>query len=67
MATEALPMERANKNLQSINQEMRKVRRDDALNPQEKRERLDALTLERNDLLKRAVKDAESALKEKKQ
>lgn len=57
MATESLPLERASKNLQSINQEMRKVRRDDTT-PDEKRAALDKLIVERNDLLKRAVTDS---------
>lgn len=65
MATEAKPMERAAQNLQSINQEMRKVRRADDLTPQGKRQRLDALTVERNDLLKRAVLDTKASLKAK--
>lgn len=66
LAPEAKPLERAAKNLQGINAEMRKVRRDDALSPAEKRERLDALTVERNDLLKRAVQDVEASTKERK-
>jgi hypothetical protein len=66
LAGEAKPLERAAKNLQAINGEMRKVRRDDSLTPAEKRERLDALTVERNDLLKRATQEAEASIKEKK-
>jgi hypothetical protein len=63
MAAEAKPLEHAAKNLQSINQEMRKVRRSSDYSPDEKRQRLDALTVERNDLLKRAVLDSKAALK----
>ena len=36
-----------------------------SLSPEDKRTRLDQLTVERNDLLKRAVQDSQSALKEK--
>jgi hypothetical protein len=57
MATEAKPLERAAINLQAINQEMRKVRRGEE-SPDEKRASLDKLTVERNDLLKRAVTDS---------
>ena len=63
LAPEAKPLERASQNLQKINQEMRKVRRDEFLGPEEKRARLDDLTMERNDLLKRSVKDAKDSLK----
>ncbi len=55
MAGEAKPLERAQKYLQAINGEMRNVQRDRNLTPAEKRERLDALTVERNQLLKYAV------------
>ena len=58
LAGEAKPLERAAKNLQHLNAEMRQVRRDDGLSPAEKRQRLDALTVERNGLLKAAVQDA---------
>lgn len=58
MAGEAKPLERAAKNLQEINAEMRQVRRDANLAPEEKRARLDVLTMERNDLMKRAVLDS---------
>jgi hypothetical protein len=64
MATEAKPLEHAAKNLQSINQEMRKVRRSDT-SPDEKRASLDKLTIERNDLLKRAVLDSKASTKDK--
>lgn len=64
MATEAKPLERAAKSLQSINQEMRKVRRGDT-SPDEKRTSLDKLTIERNDLLKRAVLDSKASTNDK--
>ncbi|MFT3960501.1 LPD38 domain-containing protein [Propionivibrio sp.] len=65
MAGEAKPLEHAARNLQGLNADMRKVRRDVGLMPLEKRQKLDGLTVERNDLLKRAVKDAQAAQKEK--
>jgi hypothetical protein len=64
MAAEAKPLEHAAKSLQAINQEMRKIRRSDAT-PDEKRASLDKLTVERNDLLKRAVLDSQAATKAK--
>lgn len=64
MAAEAKPLEHAAKNLQSINQEMRKIRRGDT-SPDEKRDSLDKLTIERNDLLKRAVLDSKASTKDK--
>ncbi len=65
MAGEAKPLERASQNLQEINAEMRQVRRDEALSPEQKRERLDALTIERNGLMKRAVLDAKGSIEDK--
>lgn len=64
LAPQAKPLERAAQSLQVINREMRAVRRAEDLTPDEKRARLDELTAERNDLLKRAVKDAKDAIKE---
>jgi hypothetical protein len=61
LAGESKPLERANKSLQSLNAEMKAVRRADDLTPAEKRQRLDALTVERNQLLKDAVQAAKSA------
>lgn len=61
LAGEAKPLERANKNLQGINAEMRDVRRAGDLTPAEKRQRLDDLTVERNQLLKEAVLAAKVA------
>lgn len=60
-------MERAAKNLSGINNDMQAVRRDGSLNPAEKREKLDSLTVERNALLKDAVQGSKAAQKEKKQ
>lgn len=60
LATEAKPLERAAKNLSGINKDMEQVRRSDAA-PAEKRQKLDALTVERNDLLKRSVLDSKAA------
>ncbi|MGV0954255.1 MAG: LPD38 domain-containing protein [Fluviibacter sp.] len=62
MAREYAPLERANKNLQGINADMRQVRRDNLLTPDEKRVKLDALIVERNDLLKRTVEDTKSSV-----
>ena len=64
LATEAKPLERAAKNLGTINKDMANVRRSDAP-PAEKRQKLDALTVERNALLKAAVLDSKAAQKEK--
>lgn len=61
LAGEAKPLERANKNLQGINADMRDVRRAADLTPAEKRQRLDGLTVERNQLLKDAVLAAKAA------
>jgi len=60
-------LERAAKNLSGINNDMQAVRRDGSLNPAEKREKLDSLTVERNALLKDAVQGSKAAQKEKKQ
>ena len=60
LATEAKPLERAAKNLAGINRDMLAVRRSDAT-PAEKREKLDALTVERNALLKAAVTKSKAA------
>jgi len=61
LAGESKPLERANKNLQSLNAEMKAVRRAEDLTPVEKRQRLDELTVERNQLLKDAVQAAKAA------
>lgn len=63
MAGEAQPLERANKNLLAIAREARAVRQDDTLTPSQKREKLDALTAERNALLKATAKASEEARK----
>lgn len=65
MAGQAKPLEKAAENLQAINRDMRQVRRDVDLTPEQKRTRLNELQQERNDLLKRAVQDTETSLKEK--
>ena len=61
LAGEAKPLERANKNLHGINSEMRDVRRAADLTSAEKRQLLDELTVERNQLLKDAVQAAKAA------
>lgn len=43
---------------------MRAVREDDSLTPARKREQLDALTAEKNALVKAAVQESEAARKE---
>ena len=65
LAGEAKPLERAAKNLQGINSEMKAVRRAADQTPAEKRQRLDGLTVERNQLLKDAVQAAKAAQKQK--
>ncbi len=65
LAGEAKPLERAQKNLAGINRDMEAVRQDGNLMPKQKRERLDALTVERNALLKAAVQDSKAAQKAK--
>ncbi len=67
LSDQAKPLQRAAKNLQGINADMRAVRRDPTLTADEKRARLDDLTVQRNDLLKRAVQDTENSMKEKTQ
>lgn len=67
LATEAKPLERAAKSLGAINNDMEAVRRDQSLTPAEKRQKLDALTIERNALLKAAVTESKGAQKEKRQ
>ena len=62
MALEYKPLEGANKTLQGINADMRQVRRDNWLTPDQKREKLDALILQRNDLLKRTVEEAKASI-----
>ena len=60
LAREYAPLERANKTLQGINANMRQVRRDDVLTPDEKREQLDSLITKRNDLLRRTVLESKA-------
>lgn len=56
-------MERASKELHGINGDMLEARRSD-LTPAEKRQRLDALTIEKNALLKEVVLDVKAQQKE---
>lgn len=65
LATEAKPLERAQKSLTGINNDMQAVRRDQSLMPAEKRQKLDALTVERNAMLKAAVTDSKNSQGEK--
>lgn len=65
LAGEAKPLDRAAKNLGAINNESEQVRRDRNLSPAEKREKLDALAVERNALLKAAVQDSKKVQKAK--
>jgi hypothetical protein len=55
----AKQLERANRNIQTINGDMEEVRRS-LLMPAEKRARLDALTAEKNALLKATVLDVKA-------
>ncbi len=64
LAGEAKPLERAAKNLGVIDKDAEQVRRSDAT-PAEKRQKLDALTVERNALLKDAVQASKAAQKSK--
>jgi len=61
LAGEAKPLERAAKNLGAINKDMEQVRRDPGITSADKRQKLDALTVERNALLKDAVTAAKAA------
>lgn len=61
LAGEAKPLGRAAKGLQGLNADMLATRRDQSLSPAEKRQRLDELTVERNQLLKDAVLAAKAA------
>ncbi len=65
LAGEAKPLERAQKALTGINNEVQAVRRDGDLTPAEKRQKLDSLTVERNALLKQAVTESKAAQKAK--
>ncbi len=64
-AGQAKPLERAQKSLTTVNHDMREVRRSPGLSPDQKRERLDALMVERNALLKQAVLETRKSVKEK--
>jgi len=57
LALKAIQLERVSKNLHVINEEMKLVQRDEGLSREEKRRRLDDLTIERNALIKETVID----------
>ena len=61
LARESHPLEAANKHLQVIQADMRGVRRDDKLTPDEKRVRIDGLIDERNKYLKKVVEESLAA------
>ena len=61
LATESKSLDRAAKHLGVINKDAEAIRRDQTLTPEQKREKLDALTIERNALLKAAVTESKAA------
>ena len=61
LAGEAKPLERAQQNIKTINAEMMKTHRDKSLTPAERRQRIDELIAEKNQLLKATVQDAKAA------
>lgn len=61
LAGEAKPLERAQQNIRTINAEMMKTHRDKSLTPDERRQRIDELIAEKNQLLKATVQDAKAA------
>ena len=61
LARESHPLEYANKHLQVIQADMRGVRRDDRLTPDEKRVKIDGLIDERNQYLKKVVEESLAA------
>ncbi len=61
LAGEAKPLERAQQNIKTINAEMMKTHRDKSLTPAERRQRIDELIAEKNQLLKATVRDAKAA------
>jgi hypothetical protein len=63
MVKEYKPLSRANERLADINAEMREVRRNHDLTPEDKRHKLDALMVARNALLKAVVQESKSAQK----
>lgn len=62
MAHEYKPLQVTNKSLQDINADMRQIRRDNLLTPDQKREQLDGLIAKRNDMLKRAVAETKASI-----
>lgn len=63
LAGEAKPLERAQQNIRVINAEMMKTHRDKDLSPEQKRQRIDELLVEKNALLKATVQEAKAAQK----
>jgi hypothetical protein len=63
LAPEYKPLEKASINLRNLNHEMLATRRDANLSPDEKRAKLDSLTVEKNALLKAAVTESQAAQK----
>lgn len=63
-ATKAKLLEWAARSLGVINKDAEQVRRDEKLSPEQKRQQLDTLTIERNALIKRAVNESRAAQKE---
>lgn len=63
LAGEARPLERAQGGLGGIARDMKAVQRDQGLSPDEKRQKLDALMVERNALLKEVVTESKAAQK----
>jgi hypothetical protein len=63
LAKEYKPLNRANERLADINAEMREVRRNHDLTPEDKGHKLDALMVARNALLKAVVQESKSAQK----
>ena len=65
LAGEAGPLGRASKSLAGINRDMRELRRSPDMSPDEKRQRLDSLLVERNALIKQSVLETRQSMKEK--
>lgn len=63
LAGEAKPLERAQQNIRAINAELMATHRNKDLTPEQKRQRVDELIIEKNVLLKATVQDAKAAQK----
>ncbi len=61
---EARFLEATQKTLSAINRDMQETRRDQTLTPEQRRQRLDELTMERNALFKESVQEVQHTLKE---